>query len=86
MGETNFPGELETKANGRRGQRARMLSRSWPRLVLIMALNIATGPMRVNSPQVRVVPQFQILPHLPIGRQRPYWGHGFLDLHHHHDY
>jgi hypothetical protein len=33
-----------------------------------------------------VVPQFEILPHLPIGRERPYLGHGFLDLHHHHDY
>ena len=44
MGVTNLPGELETKANGRRGQRAGMLSRSWLRLVLITALNIATGP------------------------------------------
>jgi hypothetical protein len=48
-----FRGELETKANGRRGQRAGMLSRSWLRFVLITALYIATGPARVNSPQVR---------------------------------
>jgi hypothetical protein len=45
--------------------------------VLITVLNIATGPAHVNSPQVQVVPQFQILPHLPIGRERPYWGMAF---------
>jgi hypothetical protein len=49
MGVTNLPGELETKANGRRGQRAGMLSRSWLRFVLMMTLNIATGAARVNS-------------------------------------
>jgi hypothetical protein len=85
-GATNLSDELETKANNRRDQCAGMLSRSWLRFVLITALNIATGPSRVNSPQVQIVPQFEILPHLPIGRERPYLGHGFLDLHHHHDY
>src|ERR1700676_1888035 len=58
-----FPGELETKANGRRGQRAGMLSRSWLRFVLIVALNLATGPARVNSPQVRPAHLGLILPH-----------------------
>jgi hypothetical protein len=85
-GTTNLSGELETTANNRRDQRAGMLSRSWLRFVLITALNIATGPAHVNSPHVQVVPQFEILPHLPIGRERPYWSHGFLDLHHHHDF
>src|SRR5580704_18606374 len=42
-GTTNLLGELGTKANSRRGQRAGMLSRSWLRLVLITALSIATG-------------------------------------------
>ena len=40
---------LKTKANSRRGQRARMLSRSRFRLVLITALKVATGPASVNS-------------------------------------
>jgi hypothetical protein len=37
MEETNHSGELGTKANGRRGQCAGMLSRSWLRFVLIAA-------------------------------------------------
>src|SRR5258708_2317496 len=40
---TSLLGELGTKANSRRGQRAGMLSRSWLRFVLITALSIATG-------------------------------------------
>jgi hypothetical protein len=51
MGATSLSGELGTKANSRRGQRAGMLSRSWLRFVLITTLNIANGPARVNSPQ-----------------------------------
>jgi len=53
MEKRTFWGELNTKANGRRGQRAGMLSRSWLRFVVITALYIATGPAHVNSPQVR---------------------------------
>ena len=53
MGATSLSGELGTKANSRRGQRAGMLSRSWLRFVLITALYITTGAARVNSPQVR---------------------------------
>jgi hypothetical protein len=36
-GATNLSGELKTKANNRRDQRAGMLSRSWLRFVLITA-------------------------------------------------
>ena len=43
MGATSLSGELGTKANSRRGQRAGMLSQSWLRFVLIMALSIAAG-------------------------------------------
>src|SRR5882762_3937344 len=46
-------GRTRDESNGRRGQRAGMLSRSWLRFVLMMTLNIATGPARVNAPQVR---------------------------------
>jgi len=54
MRVTNLPGELETKAMAGGGQRAGMLSRSWLRFVLMMTLNIATGPARAfNAPQVR---------------------------------
>jgi hypothetical protein len=73
MGETNLPGELETKANGRRGQRAGMLSRSWLRFVVMMTLNIATEPARVNAPQVRPAHLGLILSHESGPGPKPKW-------------
>jgi hypothetical protein len=68
MGVTNLPGELETKANGRRGQRAGMLSRSWLRFVLITTLNIATGP---RARQLASGPSGA--PRTDTSRMSPFW-------------
>jgi hypothetical protein len=66
---TNLPGELGTKANTRRGQRAGMLSRSWLRFVLITVLNIANGLAGVNSPKVRPLS----LPYLRTSYRAAVW-------------
>src|ERR1700736_4802047 len=47
-----FRANARRKANGRRGQRAGMLSRSWLRFVLTTPLSIATRPARVNASAV----------------------------------
>jgi hypothetical protein len=62
MGATNLSGELGTKANSQRGQRAGMLSRSWLRFGLITGLYVATGPASVNLLRVRPAHLGLILP------------------------